>query len=251
MGDLNRNYDFNWAVGGDDNPSSWFYRGPYPFSEKETQALRDLTLRENFVFGIGYHSFGETILFPWGNFTEPPDLELIVELAEAMASRIKKQSGKGSYSVLPLNGRVGQSSVWMYGAAGVIDFIVETGDEYFPPGKEIEKIAQENAKAAFFLLDRVFGPGVTGHIYDADNGRPLVAQVQILELRSPVVKPRTSEPRYGRYFRILRPGRYEVEFSAPGYIPQVFENVIIDAKEHKVLDVFLHKKRTYVPLGNE
>ncbi|MFQ6112494.1 MAG: M14 family metallopeptidase [bacterium] len=131
--DLNRNYGFNWDEGGDGKPSSWFYRGNKPFSENETQAIRNLALKENFVFGISYHSYGESILFPWGNFKQPPDLELIVDIAGEMASKIKRQSGRGQYSILPLNGRVGQSSIWMYGQLRAIDYIVEVGTEYFPP----------------------------------------------------------------------------------------------------------------------
>ena len=80
--DINRNYDFNWADEGDSNPKSWYYRGPYPFSEKETRALRDLALREKFVFHLDYHSYGEVILYPWDNFTAPPDLGLVIKLAK-------------------------------------------------------------------------------------------------------------------------------------------------------------------------
>ena len=40
--DLNRNYSFGWGTGGSSsNPGSDVYKGPAPFSERETQALRD------------------------------------------------------------------------------------------------------------------------------------------------------------------------------------------------------------------
>jgi murein tripeptide amidase MpaA len=55
--DLNRNYDFYWEQGGSGNPDWPNYRGPYPFSELETRALRDLGLEERFVFSISYHTY--------------------------------------------------------------------------------------------------------------------------------------------------------------------------------------------------
>ncbi|MCH6560199.1 zinc carboxypeptidase, partial [candidate division KSB1 bacterium] len=141
--DLNRNYGYNWEEGGDGKPGSWFYRGETPFSENETQAIMNLARRENFAIGISYHSYGEAILFPWGNFKRPPDLELIVEIAGEMASRIKRESGRGQYSILPLNGRVGQSSVWMYAEQHVIDYIIEVGTQYFPAEEDIPFIIKE------------------------------------------------------------------------------------------------------------
>ena len=41
---MNRNYGFKWGldqIGSDDNPCSEAYRGKGPFSEPETQAMRD------------------------------------------------------------------------------------------------------------------------------------------------------------------------------------------------------------------
>jgi len=247
--DLNRNYDYNWAQGGDGDPSSWFYRGPAPFSEKEIQALRDLTLRENFVFGIGYHSYGEAVLFPWGNFHRPPDMNLIIELASRIASQIRRQSGRGTYSVLPLNGQVGQSSVWMYGEAGVIDFIIETGAEYFPSAETIQSIAEENAQGAFVLLDRVFGAGLTGHVTDGVTRLPVRADVVVREHSAPYVKPRHSDEAYGRYFRILQPGIYTVEFSAPGYLTKIIREVEVRDRPTTVLDVELEPKAVSGPAG--
>ena len=51
--------------------------------------------------------------------------------------RVGRLSGGGSYNVLPLNGRVGQSSIWMYGELDTIDFIIETGEEYFAAPEDI------------------------------------------------------------------------------------------------------------------
>ncbi|HEX9653760.1 MAG TPA: M14 family zinc carboxypeptidase, partial [bacterium] len=209
--DLNRNYDYNWGDGGDGKPGSWFYRGRMPFSENETRAVMDLATRENFVFGVSYHSYGESILFPWGNYKRPPDIDLIVTIASEMAANIRRQSGRGRYSILPLNGRVGQSSIWMYGHLRVIDFIIEVGNEYFPAEESVPFIVQENQNGAFYLLDRVLETGIRGHVLDAQTRKPLSAEIEILEYASDYVQPRKTDPDFGGFYRVVNPGSYTLE----------------------------------------
>ena len=146
--DLNRNYDYNWDKESDPDCESWHYRGPYPFSEKETQAIRNLTLREKFVFNLDFHSHGEVILYPWENDNPPGDLKFVEKLAHQIAAQINKKNSTETYAARPLNGNLGQCSVWMHGKAGVQSFTVEMGDSHFPAGREISQIISENAKEA-------------------------------------------------------------------------------------------------------
>jgi hypothetical protein len=240
--DLNRNYDFNWNEGGDGKPNSWFYRGARPFSERETRAIRDLAIRENFVMGISYHSYGESILFPWGNYKRPPDLELIIDIASEIASRIRKQSGRGNYSILPLNGRVGQSSIWMYGKLRVLDYIVEVGNEYFPSEESIPFILRENNRGAFYLFDRILETGIRGHVYDAFTKMPLVAEVEVMEFSTDHVQPRKTDPEFGGFYRIINPGYYTVEIRSKGYHTKVIRNVRVEKGKYIDLEIGLHNK---------
>jgi len=223
--DLNRNYGYNWQEGGDGKPGSWFYRGKTPFSENETQAIMNLARRENFAIGISYHSYGESILFPWGNFKRPPDLELIVEIASEMASRIKRESGRGQYSILPLNGRVGQSSIWMYAEQHVIDYIIEVGTQYFPAEESVPFIIKENLKGAFYLFDRVLETGIKGHVFDTYTKKPLLAEIKVKELSANYVRPRMTDKEFGGFHRLLTPGKFTLEIHSPGYFPKTIKNV--------------------------
>jgi len=133
--DLNRNYDFNWDQGGGSgDPSSWVYRGPQPFSESETRAIRDLATGDHrFIFSISYHSFGEVVIWPWewpGH--SAPDADVAGEVAQEMASRITRRSGFGNYDEVQGIPDAGYSDVWMYGVSGSIDFTVETCNEFIP-----------------------------------------------------------------------------------------------------------------------
>ncbi|HVM18354.1 MAG TPA: M14 family metallopeptidase, partial [Egibacteraceae bacterium] len=65
--DLNRNYGALWGgPGTDDNPASPVYRGPAPFSEPETQAIRNLISTRQVTTLITNHTFSNLILRPVG-----------------------------------------------------------------------------------------------------------------------------------------------------------------------------------------
>lgn len=239
--DLNRNYDYNWRDGGDEKGSSWFYRGEAPFSENETRAIMNLAKRENFVVGVSYHSYGEAILFPWGNFKRPPDLDLIVDVAGKMAARIQRQSGYGTYSILPLNGQAGQSSIWMYGHLKIIDFIVEVGTDYFPNARDVPAIVEEHLQGAYFLLDRVFGAGVTGHVFDEVTKAPLSAHIEVSHLETDYVNSRKTDPRFGRFHRLLLAGTYDLTVTSEGYETRVIHDVDINKGSLTMLEIGLRR----------
>jgi hypothetical protein len=247
--DLNRNYDYHWEEGGDGNPASWFYRGSGAFSEKETQALRDLARRENFVIGVSYHSYGESILYPWGNFHRAPDQELIFDIAQRCANQIGRLSGGGFYNVLPLNGRVGQSSIWMYGELSTIDFIIETGEEYFPAPEDIPRIAEENVLGALFLMERALCSGVAGHVRDRQSGEPVMAEIHVRGLEASYVKARHSDAVYGRFDRLLIPGTYTLEIQAPGYKTEILEGVPVYNDRLTCMDIALTRQPPTIPLS--
>jgi hypothetical protein len=74
--DLNRNYGYMWNATVDfpgTNPSEEDYRGPEPFSENETQVMRDFALQHPFQYAISFHSGGEWVARPWMYTLEPPE----------------------------------------------------------------------------------------------------------------------------------------------------------------------------------
>ncbi len=226
--DINRNYDYNWAIGGSGNPSSWTYRGPAPFSETEAQAKRDLALSQKFVLSISYHSKGEIVIYSWSDTPPAPDQQLIIDIADSIASRIPVFSGAGNYQPVASNCTNGFSRCWMYVVAGSLEYTLETAPEYIPPGPDAIQIAQDNIDGALYLFDRVFGTGLTGHITNSSTGEPLIANIKVLEIFNPVLTPRTSDELYGRYYRLLLPGTYSIEFSKEGYETLTVNNVQVN-----------------------
>ena len=69
--DLNRNYEFqfgfdNFGSSGENDVCAEDYRGPYPFSEPETAALRNFLLyRKHTKVVINLHAYGNLFIYPF------------------------------------------------------------------------------------------------------------------------------------------------------------------------------------------
>lgn len=115
--DLNRNYGFEWGIddtGSSPDENSDTYRGPGPFSEPETQAIRDFANEHSFVTALNYHTYGNLLIHPWG-FNDMPTAEddIFKALAGVMTTENDYLVGTGTETV----GYVvnGDSDDWMYG----------------------------------------------------------------------------------------------------------------------------------------
>ena len=240
---LNRQYDFNWAFGGSPDSLSQQYRGPYPFSESEARAMRDLALRERFLLSISYHSMGEVVYYPWtwGGRKAPED-RLLTTIARELGGAIRTMKGDSTYKVEYGAGTVGQTYPWLYGRLGTFDFIVETGfgAHIFPP-HEVDGIVENNVKGAWTILRRASGPGLTGRVTDSGSGASLEATVWFPGIDTEDVTRRTSDSRFGRYRRLLEPGRYTLIVSRPGYAPALLRNVEVGASGWTTLNVPLDR----------
>ncbi|XP_053684599.1 carboxypeptidase B-like [Sabethes cyaneus] len=154
--DGNRNFGFHWGeVGASSSACSETYRGDAPFSEPETQAVRDaLTkLKGRCKFYLTLHSYGNYLLYPWGWTSDLPDSwEEIDEVAQAGAAAIKQATGShytvGS-STNVLYAAAGGSDDWAFAEAQVpISITMELpggGNGGFnPPASAIEKSVKES-----------------------------------------------------------------------------------------------------------
>lgn len=245
--DLNRNYDFLWHLG-NPNPSSREYRGAFPFSENETQAIRDLAISKKFVFDICYHAdkdptLGESVYYPWrwGNAFSPDYLH-IKEVAESIAYRIINDMGSTPYT--PIWGDAtdgGLARNWLYYAIGTFPFTIEISTSYQPPGYRVDSICQKVTNGSYYLFKRILGPSITGHITDAITGQPIAAEVRIRQAYAlpDTILPRYADLNFGRYRRILKPGYYTIEFLAPGYETVRIESVLVQTNTPTVLDIQL------------
>ena len=113
--DLNRNYGYMWGyddIGSSPDPANNLYRGPAPFSEPETQTIRDFFASREIICSISYHSYGELILYPWGyTYDLAEDHDLLAALADSMNSGLGYAPSPGSGLYLTN----GDTDDWVYG----------------------------------------------------------------------------------------------------------------------------------------
>ena len=196
--DLNRNFDFLWSsgIGTSSDPQSFTYKGEQAFSEPESRNVRDLLDgHPDIRYYVDVHSFGELILFSWGDdenqttdphqnflnqtfdgvrgvagdsaykeFMPAEDQGTLVGLAQGMHAALRAVRGK-SYTVQQAVGLYPTSATSddyafhrhrINGALGkVYGFTIEFGQQFVPPYAEMRKIMADVAAALTELCRRV------------------------------------------------------------------------------------------------
>jgi hypothetical protein len=181
--DPNRNYSYMWGyddAGSSPDPSSPVYRGPAPFSEPETQAMRDFCASRSFTLALSYHSYGELILFPWGYapiYTD--DHEMFFTLADSLKRGNDYIPGNTAMgAIYPTNG---DSDDWAYGETVeknrfyclTIELNSYEEGGFGPPDTMIQPTFQKTLELNLTLLRRadepysVLGP-IKPTMYDID-----------------------------------------------------------------------------------
>jgi carboxypeptidase T len=164
--DLNRNYSYLWGQGGSSgNPSSDTYMGPAPFSEPETQAVRDfVNSHSNLKVLLSYHTYSELILYPWGNTSSPiskkRDHDTFKTMAQTMAkwNRYKPQQSSDLYIT------TGDTTDWAYATHGIFAFTFELtpkgslGGGFYPGANVIDSTFNANLNPALYLIDLADNP---------------------------------------------------------------------------------------------
>ena len=133
--DPNRNYGAYWGGPG----ASWAaendtYRGAGPFSEPETQNIRDLISRRHVTTLITNHTFSGLVLRAPGirSLGEPVDEAAMKALGDAMAA----QNGYVSQPGYALYDTTGTTEDWSYAATGGYGYTFEIGFSSFHPDFE-------------------------------------------------------------------------------------------------------------------
>ena len=131
--DINRNWGENWGYdddGSSPNPSSATYRGTGPFSEPETQALRDFFYAHpNIRAKNDIHSYSQLILWPYGYADIlPENQDVYLEIGQGMHDEILAVHGE-EYVYGPVNTTIyavnGGSVDWAHAQLGVLAFSYE------------------------------------------------------------------------------------------------------------------------------
>ncbi len=194
--DLNRNYGYRWGgEGSSPFPSSDTYRGPEPFSEPETQAIRDFVIAHpNITAAISFHTYGELILYPYGytydelpDDMNPDDYRAFVALAEHMAATNDYTPQQASALYLT----AGDTVDWLYGDRGIFAFTFEMYPAYSDPGfyptaRSIPRETGRNLPAVTYLTGMADDPAKSIGL-GGDATSPQVSLIAIQQPGSPAI----------------------------------------------------------------
>ncbi|MBN1280658.1 MAG: zinc carboxypeptidase [Candidatus Thermoplasmatota archaeon] len=146
---LNRNYADQWFLSyllpvhyylpfilWDDSGN---YRGPSPFSENETRAVRDFVLAHDLCLSLSYHTFGEFIVYPWMHSSQPtPDEPLFRSIGENITQINHYTLYTKTWSMIPrLGGTLGSSENWLYREKGILAYTVELCTQRAPTNPQV------------------------------------------------------------------------------------------------------------------
>ncbi|MBW3577684.1 MAG: zinc carboxypeptidase [Actinobacteria bacterium] len=140
--DLNRNYGGLWGgPGASDVLAHPAYRGAGPFSEPETQAVRELLSERHVTTLVTNHTYSDLILRPNGVAPDTvgpdgypvgyaPDEDALRELGARMAAH----NGYANIHGWELYDTTGTTEDWSYNTTGGYGYTFEIGpDEFHPP----------------------------------------------------------------------------------------------------------------------
>jgi hypothetical protein len=157
--DLNRNFGYMWGydnAGSSPNRASETYRGTGPFSEPETQHLRDFTISRDFAITCYYHQYQNVLIYPWGY--QPgtcPDNDIYAAMGDSIFAMNGYVHGPVSTLMYPVNGG---SFDWEYGdqisKPKIFGTTIEAGtamDGFWPTLERLEVLKQENLEPMLFL----------------------------------------------------------------------------------------------------
>lgn len=165
--DLNRNYGFKWGLpGASPSATAPTFRGPGPFSEPETQAIKRLVESRKWTFLMTYHSFSNLILWPWGHTNAPPPDNRLAPIGQ----KLGQLSGYKPQQSVKLYPTSGDTTDWAFGEHGILSYTTEIGswgDGFDPPYAKLASFWKQNEPGARLLLQladnpaHIFGPELT------------------------------------------------------------------------------------------
>ena len=232
--DLNRN--FPEGTHGDPNTTAG--------RATETARVMEWVFDESFVASANFHGGALVANYPFDNdgmgsvFSPTPDEDMFVYISEEY-SQYNLPMWNGDWYHGITNGAAWYSTDgcmqdWNYRYMGCNEVTLEISDIKTPSSSLAAQFWSENRDSMLAYIETCL-IGVRGLVTDASNSAPLAATVQVVGRDHDIF----TDPDVGDYHRMLMPGTYSLTFSAPGYVTQTINNVVVSSGDATVLDVQL------------
>ena len=206
--DLNRNYPQGWfsECSGSTVESSNTFKGPFPASEAETEALINMSDVLRFEKFMDFHSTGREVLANY-RCTDYPE-----ELAVWMREKATELGSFADY-VYRQPSAEGELFTDYIKRVTSYSFLTEMGSLHRPPYADaLAECLRVLPMLIEFLADPVT---VFGHVTDAATGAPLPARIERVEFESRFVdsESRFASLPHGRFHVWLPDGLWTLRFS--------------------------------------
>jgi hypothetical protein len=251
--DLNRNF---WGPAGSDAPPAW--------SEKETQAIRDLTeavtpdhTKKRFAVSLSFHEGDIVFNSVWNYTTSAPTDEPVFWSSRTGGTGCGSQTIPNCPTIAPHGladayrlgvttpgfwytegydwyGTKGDTNDWAYGMWADLDTTIELNVQKTPAASQIPVYTAQHRQAVINYMLKAF-QGIHGVMTDAVTGLPLDGTVTATATASPSIavphpyQPIFTDPVAGDFHRVLQPGTYTIVCSAPGYMPTTITGLVVSA----------------------
>ncbi|MFH1144990.1 MAG: M14 family zinc carboxypeptidase [Candidatus Eisenbacteria bacterium] len=197
----------------------------------EVQHMMNFCYPRNFVLGANYHT-GELVMnYPWDTWDGQysPDDDLFVEICEGYSVLNPPMWDSGEFE----NGITigwawyvisGGLQDWSYHWRNELHVTIEMSEIKWPASSNLATLWNNNRDAMLYYMSQA-RIGVEGLVTDAVGGQPIEATVDVIQIGKDIL----SDEQHGFYHRMLLPGTYSIQFSAPGYYSQTINNVVVTA----------------------
>jgi Zinc carboxypeptidase len=192
--DGNRNFKEHWNY--DDEGSGTItsdetYRGPAPFSEPESQAIRDLLIDTHPTYHISYHSFGQLLLYPFGFQVNTPSADDPIYVAWAGTDKKPAVQGYNPGVGADLYTTNGEQTDYAAAVQGSLAITPELGEGNQDSGFEFPD--SEGEIQHEFLINRDFAVAAARSATDPDDPvSPVNIETQPFYLNTALVDPQKS-----------------------------------------------------------
>lgn len=173
--DLNRNWGYKWGCcgGSSGDPSSEAYRGASPFSAPETAVVRNFVNsrvvngEQQITVSIDFHTFQESILWPYGYSLADVPADMVQDDHDAMVAMGQAMAATNGYTAMQssdLGISDGGILNWQYGVHRIFPFVFEMYPKtmaeggFYPPDEVIPAETLRNRAAILYLLDKADCP---------------------------------------------------------------------------------------------
>lgn len=223
--------------------------GPHPDGnswQDETVAMMNIAEAQNFILSANYHGGAEVMNYPWDTWSQlHADDTWFQYVSHLYADTAQTYSSSGYMD--GFNDGITNGYAWYSISGGRQDYMtyfmggreitMEISNTKLPSAGTLPNYWEWNKRSMLTYLEHG-RYGIRGVVTDLNTGLPVGAVITVLnhdEDSSRIF----SDTDLGDYYRMIEAGTWDLEFTAPGYLPTIEQNVVVTTGTATLLDVQL------------